>query len=328
MYNPATNRKLVLGAGESKWTALKLSWCVSLLVHGIALATAAAVAHYRHATVALGAGGGAGVESGLGSPGAELAIILPAPERVSAASPETGNSDFGGAPMSIPAFPAGFFPKAGYKPALRLQIENYRPETGIAGASQLLAAGEQPLAHRSAPPGEEPRVAPSCQDAKPAPLRTLVSLHGSGADDPRVAPSDHEPRKGDEGGAATGVAGSSQLVPPQAVRSAGQWLSPAPGGSRGKQGFTRECVARLNNPRVQYPLEARRRRQEGTVLLWVAVSASGVPLEVRVRQSSGHPGLDRAAGDAVRRWHFVPAQAGPASVASSVEVPVQFRLTD
>ena len=41
----------------------------SLLVHGIALATAAAVAHYRHATVALGAGGGAGVESGLGSPG-------------------------------------------------------------------------------------------------------------------------------------------------------------------------------------------------------------------------------------------------------------------
>lgn len=84
----------------------------------------------------------------------------------------------------------------------------------------------------------------------------------------------------------------------------------------------------LHNPRPEYPRLARKRGQEGDVLLEVAVSADGRALETLVLTSSGHAVLDGAARRAVAGWRFVPARQGGQAVASTVRVPIRFRVID
>ena len=82
----------------------------------------------------------------------------------------------------------------------------------------------------------------------------------------------------------------------------------------------------LANPKPAYPALSRRLGEEGKVMLRVQVTASGLPLAVEVQAGSGSARLDQAALDAVRRWRFVPARRGSASVAATVLVPIVFSL--
>jgi protein TonB len=75
-----------------------------------------------------------------------------------------------------------------------------------------------------------------------------------------------------------------------------------------------------------YPSSARRAGIQGTTLLSVFVAADGRVAEVVVKQSAGHPDLDAAAADAVRRWRFEPARRGNEPVSMWVLLPVEFRL--
>jgi protein TonB len=77
----------------------------------------------------------------------------------------------------------------------------------------------------------------------------------------------------------------------------------------------------LFNPRPEYPILARQRHQEGTVLLRVTLDGAGNPTSVEVEQSSGFGVLDQAARKKVAaQWKFKP---GPGS---TVHVPVEFHL--
>lgn len=78
--------------------------------------------------------------------------------------------------------------------------------------------------------------------------------------------------------------------------------------------------------RPSYPATARRLGIEGTSMLRVYVSADGRVTDVQVDQSAGHPDLDRAAAEAVRRWKFEPARRGSEPVGMWVRLPVQFVL--
>ena len=82
------------------------------------------------------------------------------------------------------------------------------------------------------------------------------------------------------------------------------------------------------NPRPDYPIPSLRRREEGIVLLNVQVQANGTPAAISLNRSCGHPLLDRAALDAVRRWTFEPARAAGVPVSSLVVIPVRFSLDD
>jgi protein TonB len=77
-----------------------------------------------------------------------------------------------------------------------------------------------------------------------------------------------------------------------------------------------------------YPEIARRRGEQGRVLLRVAVSPAGLPVNVSVAESSGFSILDSAAVNAVEQWRFVPATRAGAPVAATAEVPLRFRLVD
>jgi protein TonB len=80
------------------------------------------------------------------------------------------------------------------------------------------------------------------------------------------------------------------------------------------------------NPEPQYPTLARRRRQEGIVLLAVLVDAAGRPEAVEVQVSSGFASLDDAAVTAVKSWQFEPGRRDGEPIASRVEVPIRFQL--
>jgi protein TonB len=83
-----------------------------------------------------------------------------------------------------------------------------------------------------------------------------------------------------------------------------------------------------HNPKPPYPPLARRRGQEGLVLLTVKVTAEGRAAEVTLKQSSGYSLLDASALQAVRLWEFEPARLDSIAVASETEVPVRFQLRE
>ena len=82
----------------------------------------------------------------------------------------------------------------------------------------------------------------------------------------------------------------------------------------------------LSQPAPEYPATAMRAGDEGTVLVRVEIDASGKPGNVALAQRSRSRDLDRAALAAVRNWTFEPAIRDGQAVASTVQVPVDFKL--
>ena len=74
----------------------------------------------------------------------------------------------------------------------------------------------------------------------------------------------------------------------------------------------------------RYPIEARRRGEQGTVLLRVLVGRDGLPIDIKVARSSGYRSLDRAAREAVLRWRFRPVQVNGMHVEALGLVPIRF----
>jgi periplasmic protein TonB len=77
---------------------------------------------------------------------------------------------------------------------------------------------------------------------------------------------------------------------------------------------------------VRYPMDSRRRGEQGTVVLRVLVGRDGLPLDIAVERSSGHRSLDRAAREAVLRWRFRPVQINGVNVQATGLVPVKFDI--
>ena len=66
--------------------------------------------------------------------------------------------------------------------------------------------------------------------------------------------------------------------------------------------------------------------EEGKVVLRVLVTPSGNAESIEIKTSSGSQRLDDSAMKTVRNWKFVPAKRGETAVASSVLVPIIFKL--
>ncbi len=104
-------------------------------------------------------------------------------------------------------------------------------------------------------------------------------------------------------------------------------------GSTGTAGTTTAAVSdTLSPPRILtrrepvYPVNARRLRVEGTVMLNVLVGSDGKVREVKVLEAEGGKLLSPAAVDAVREWTFSPATRGGRSVECWHKVPIRFEL--
>ena len=162
---------------------------------------------------------------------------------------------------------------------------------------------EEPTPQPVAP---APAYAPP--ETAPAPTAGLPVI-----DEPAPAPASPAP------GSPPVALGLPTTPPPAAVAA----KPPGP-----PEGLTRTARPQGGyQVRPAYPSAPRRLGIQGTSLLRVHVLADGGIGDVLVERSAGHPDLDRAAMEAVRRWRFEPARRGPDAVAMWVLLPVEFRLT-
>lgn len=159
-------------------------------------------------------------------------------------------------------------------------------------------AVEQP----AAPPVPRPVVRPRAP-AVPTTARPAPASAPSESAAPAVAPS--EPAQ-----AGQGAASPAQVAVPPPVVVEDVKATP------------------LSQPKPFYPRIARQRGWQGVVVVRVGIDEAGQACHVAVRDSSGHPVLDEAALETVRQWRFSPARQGGRVVASAIDVPIRFSLTE
>lgn len=90
--------------------------------------------------------------------------------------------------------------------------------------------------------------------------------------------------------------------------------------------FSRHPAFRLPPQQPRYPAQARRRNQEGVVLLEVRLDERGAQRAIKLLRSSGFPSLDKAALEAVAGWRFHPETVNGKGVPSRVQIPIEFAL--
>lgn len=88
---------------------------------------------------------------------------------------------------------------------------------------------------------------------------------------------------------------------------------------------TIDASFRGNQPPV-YPIIARRRGEQGTVILRVLITPDGRASDVELVRGSGSAHLDRSAIETIRQWRFVPAIQGGRPAAAWYEWRWEFRL--
>lgn len=177
--------------------------------------------------------------------------------------------------------------------------------------------------------------------APPAPTPPEQRFLTGNALMPRTGASVQGPREGTEAGAGRLFATGDIPVRPGRGTAGG---SGAPG--RGGTGLTSSgrgsqvdaggpgggTLTSLAHPlggyqhMPAYPESARRQGVEGVTTLRFRVQTDGTVGEMSLVRSAGHPDLDRAAMEAVKKWRFEPARRGRDAVVVWVTLPVRFEL--
>ena len=93
-------------------------------------------------------------------------------------------------------------------------------------------------------------------------------------------------------------------------------------------GLSEASPALRHSIKPVYPLSARKKGLEGTVVCLVKVSKGGRAEKASVMRSSGHRVLDTAALRAVRKARFVPARRAGRDIPSETQLTFVFRLED
>lgn len=204
-------------------------------------------------------------------------------------------------------------------------------EDGYTGSSNLQGNEqiEMPSTAMPAPDQAEqqlPERPVAVHDA--APTKPLDSLP------PQAQPSqpaDPEPGQ---------IASPSPPPPPSALRpSAAQPASPTgipdvnlgdgilgAGSVSSDDETLRPATADPTNLGPQYPPEAGRRGEQGTVLVRMHIDEIGLVTRVEILRSSGYPQLDRSAQMTLRTWKFKPAMKEGRAVPDSKDINVDFKL--
>ena len=105
-------------------------------------------------------------------------------------------------------------------------------------------------------------------------------------------------------------------------------ISPGPTSTPAKRdyGWLSEAILRRVEELKRYPASARVDRAEGKVVVKAVINEDGNVGEVEVFQSSGHPGLDKAAIDTLRQaapFHL-PRPLGQPGM--TIRIPMSYRL--
>jgi TonB family protein len=208
---------------------------------------------------------------------------------------------------------------------------------GVSGGSGSIRAGARTM--RSVPIRLE--AGPLLIPSRPTPHKTVHrslalrrSTHEHEAESPdsklaSVAPSVSAKSAP---GADSGPHSSAETETSGASTNAGDGSGSGAGNSTGSGDGEGSSVAHADygiNPPPVYPVDARRREQQGTVTIRALIGADGSVEHAEIAESCGFDSLDDSALDTVRRrWRFVPARRDNVPVESWVLVPIRFALTE
>lgn len=129
---------------------------------------------------------------------------------------------------------------------------------------------------------------------------------------------------------ATPVVNPVQTAPtPPPVQAAVVAPSPAPAPVRmaGPVDGVDLSTKMISATPPRYPLESRRKHEQGTVVLSVLLSLDGAVEAISVAQSSGFDRLDKAALAAVKAWRWSPTMRGGEAVRVKGLVKIPFMLS-
>ncbi|MDG9922030.1 MULTISPECIES: TonB family protein [unclassified Pseudomonas] len=139
----------------------------------------------------------------------------------------------------------------------------------------------------------------------------------------RPAPSETVAAKGP----ATPAPVTPRNEPSRPVESVRQVSRPSAVPAPKREVFRHE-PAFLSPPRPPvYPAQAKRRNQQGVVLVEVRLDEYGKLVELKLLRSSGVESLDRSAMKAVAAWRFRAEVENGQPVPSRVHIPIEFALT-
>jgi periplasmic protein TonB len=217
------------------------------------------------------------------------------------------------------------WPAAAPPPTPTFQVEYVNQFAQQKGAPPTPAAKPTPPAKTSAPtPPPTPAPAAAAQAAPPTPPPPPPAPDGELPQKPPPAP----------------IAQAPATPPPQPAAPPAQ---PSPASSEpvvnlGNGDEDREPLlvtgdnvvssgpdARYRNMPPNYPRDAARRREHGTVVLLVHVTPDGQAGEIDTVSSSGSDSLDNAARNAVSLWHFNPVVQNGVNIASEFPIRINFR---
>ena len=203
-------------------------------------------------------------------------------------------------------------------------------------AGWLLHSEAQPPALSAAQTREAPqvlRLAALLQQAAPAPVK-LPEQPQRQAVVPRKTPAPKPATPAPEAKAQPTQSQPVQALPTEATRQSAA-VHAAAQAAPVKPVATKPVAEVLSRkpsfsepPRQpNYPSQARRRNQQGVVLVEVRLDALGRQRSLSVLRSSGVDSLDRAALEAVAQWRFRPETSGGLAVPSRIQIPIRFALT-
>ncbi|HXX57859.1 MAG TPA: energy transducer TonB [Thermodesulfovibrionales bacterium] len=116
------------------------------------------------------------------------------------------------------------------------------------------------------------------------------------------------------GGVARGSMGAS-------LYGAGSGSASARGSGGGEENYLRRIQELIERTKI-YPHLARKRKQEGTVVVQFTMDSKGLPREIRIMRSAGFALLDTAAREIITKAAPFPYVKG------AIEVPITFRLSE
>jgi TonB family protein len=169
-------------------------------------------------------------------------------------------------------------------------------------------------------PGTEQSKTSSGPDNIKAVINSTDAEHPS---ESKADSSDKVSTPGNDKGAASpsaGTAGTGEEV------GAGKdkYAHSGDAGSGNRYGITKARL--LKGLDIRYDETSRRRGEEGSVSIDLVIDKSGNPRNVRIKQSSGYPRLDRVAMNGIRSSRFSPTMKSGRPVDSQVEYTIIFRL--
>ena len=177
---------------------------------------------------------------------------------------------------------------------------------------------EPPAPTPPQPTAPSQSAAHTTQPAEPIRHETVASMVVSGESGAQMAPSSAPSAILEQ------TAQSDQAPAPTQMAA----ISPAPTNAPTTRdyGWLSEAILRRVEELKRYPASARVDRAEGKVVVKAVINEDGSIGEVEVFQSSGHPGLDKAAVETLRQaapFHL-PRPLGQPRM--TIKIPMSYRL--